>query len=337
MVSLTRILLYSLAAFAALEIILLLSSALRSAYYHLCCPEVDYQERYGHNAWMVITGGSSGQGRELSLQWAARGFNIMIIGSKRSFDVAHEIERRFPGIQVRVEIKDFSNAFKDGFFDSIERAFSELPRGQVAAMIHSVGHRVAFAPYHAMPLSLMRDTIAVGTFTQAAMARIALPYLRSRSHAKWRSVMISITAQCLHPTFGPGVASSPELCVPYLSVYESANVFGYFHATSLWKEYKRDPTSKVDHLIITPGAVLTQNTASFLSDAPGAVTAETFVASVMRLTGNVEGPWSGSWKQGLSLYLINLFPPVKDYILHQTGAAIADGLMSRDQTRKRRV
>lgn len=334
---LTRILLILLVCWALIEVIALLATAIKCGYYHLACPEINYQAHYGADAWMAITGGSSGQGRQLALQWASRGFHVLLIGSKRSFDVAKEIRGHYPNIQARIVLCDFSRAFEPGFFDPVERALQGIPKGRFAAMIHNVGHRVAYRPYHHMPTGLMRDTIAVGTLTQAVMTRLALPLLRVRQSHAQRSVMVFITAQCMHPTFGPGLFSSPQLCVPYLSVYEASNVFGFYHASSIWKEYRDDPTSCVEFLIITPGAVLTQNTAGFLAGAPAAVTAKDFVATIMRLTGNVEGPWSASWKQGLSLYLSNLFPPLKEKVLRATGAAIAEGLMQRDQTRKRVV
>ena len=60
----------------------------------------------------------------------------------------------------------------------------------------------------------------------------------------------------MHPNIGIGIGLSNEISLPYLSVYEAANAFGFYHANSLYKEYK----DKIDFLNITPGAVVTENT-----------------------------------------------------------------------------
>ena len=54
----------------------------------------------------------------------------------------------------------------------------------------------------------------------------------------------------MHPNFLFGIASSNEISVPYLSVYEAANAYGFYHGNSIYKEYKDEfdilntPTSK---------------------------------------------------------------------------------------------
>jgi len=319
-----------------IQIILLGFTAVYSGYHHLACPEVDYEERYGEEAWVVITGGSSGQGRHFALEFAKRGFNLLLIGSRRSYDVQRELEEAHGGrVEVRVVLKDFTHAFEDDFFDTIETAVHNLPKGQIAFLVNNIGHRVAYRPHHEMPTSLIRDTIACGTITQARMTRMLLPYLLNREKKGLRSGIVFITAQCIHPNHGIGIAMSNDLYLPYLAPYEASNAFGFFHANSLHHEYKYDPDSNLDMLIVTPGAVLTSNTTDLLQGTIGAVQSDVFVANIMRLIGNVQGVWSGSWKQGLALWLISIVPPLKPYILHLTGGRIAAGLMLRDQTLKR--
>jgi NAD(P)-dependent dehydrogenase (short-subunit alcohol dehydrogenase family) len=292
---------------------------------------VDYCARYGTGSWVVITGGSSGQGRRFALEFAARGFNILLIGSKRSFDVQKEIQTTLPGVEVRVVLKDFTEAWQDGFFDEIKRTLDALPIGGISFLINNIGHRVAWVEHHTMPEELIAHTIACGTITQAMMTRICLPHLLNRNDPQLRSGMISITAQCLHPNFGLGIAMQNDLFLPYLAPYEASNAFGYFHANSIYHEYEKNPDSNIDMLIVTPGAVLTANTESLLQGTLGAITDVQFVENIMRLVGNVTGVWSGSWKQGLSLWLIGLVPPLKEYVLHTTGLKLARGLMKRRQ------
>ena len=296
---------------------------------------MDYAQRYGAGSWVLITGGSSGQGRRFAVEFARRGFNILLVGSCRSFDVQKEIQAALPGIEVQVVLKDFTEAWKDGFFDEIRAALDRLPRGKLSFLINNVGHRVAFSPHHEMPEELIAHTIACGTITQAMMTRICLPHLLRRDDPSLRSGMISVTAQLMHPNFGLSIAMQNDLFLPYLAPYEASNAFGYFHANSIFNEYRRNPDSNIDMLIITPGAVLTSNTESLLQGTLCAVTDVEFVENVMRLVGNVDGVWSGSWKQGLSLWMIGIVPPLKEYVLHTTGLRLAHGLMQRRQEARR--
>jgi NAD(P)-dependent dehydrogenase (short-subunit alcohol dehydrogenase family) len=334
-----NVLLLIVCGVAFLQVIILSYTAVTSFYQHVLCPEVDYRSRYGAGSWVLITGGSSGQGRRFALEFAARGFNILLVGSKRSFDVQKEIRDVALGAapEVRVVLKDFTEAWQDGFFDDIRAALEALPKGQLSFLINNVGHRVGWIGLHTMPEELIRHTIACGTITQAMMTRICLPYLLNRAESSLRSGLISITAQVMHPNFGIGVAMSNDIYLPYLAPYEASNAFGYYFANSLYHEFRKTPDSNIDMLIVTPGAVLTSNTESLLKGTIGAVTDVEFVDNIMRLVGNVEGVWSGSWKQGISLWLVGLVPPLKEYILHTTGLALARGLMERRQESRRVV
>jgi NAD(P)-dependent dehydrogenase (short-subunit alcohol dehydrogenase family) len=324
-------------AIAFIQVLILAYTAVRCFYSHVLCPEVDFHARYGKGSWVAITGGSSGQGRRFAIEFARRGFNLLLIGSRRSFDVQKEINGVMKATEVRVVLKDFTEAWQDGFFDEIREALDAIPKGNLAFLINNVGHRVAYAPHHEMPEELIAHTIACGTITQAMMTRICLPHLLHRDKAGLRSGMISITAQVLHPNFLFSICMSNDLFLPYLAPYEASNAFGFFHANSIYKEYSKNPDSNIDMLVITPGAVLTSNTEDLLKGTLAAVTDVEFVDNIMRLVGNVEGVWSGSWKQGLCLWLIGLVPPLKDYVLHTTGLKLAKGLMKRRQGAKRVV
>jgi NAD(P)-dependent dehydrogenase (short-subunit alcohol dehydrogenase family) len=333
--TIVTILLLIVCCVAVLQLLIMTITAATCFYQHVLCPEVDYRRRYGSGSWVLITGGSSGQGRRFALEFAARGFNLLLVGSKRSFDVQKEIQAAQPETEVRVVLKDFTQAWRDGFFDEVRQALAALPAGTLSFLINCVGHRVAYAPHHEMPEELIAHTIACGTITQAMMTRICLPHLLHRNDARLRSGLISITAQVMHPNFLLSIAMQNDLFLPYLAPYEASNAFGYYHANSIFHEYRKNPDSNIDMLIVTPGAVLTSNTESLLAGTLCAITDVEFVGNVMRLVGNVEGVWSGSWKQGLSLWAIGLVPPLKEYVLHSTGLKLARGLMERRQEARR--
>ena len=61
-----------------------------------------FSKRYGNNTWVVITGASSGQGRDMALAFAKRNFNILMIGSKRTDETAKEIQSLHSHIKTKI-------------------------------------------------------------------------------------------------------------------------------------------------------------------------------------------------------------------------------------------
>ena len=237
-----------------IEVALLLYQFSKAIYKYFIIKELNLIERYGSDTWVVITGASSGQGRDFSLEFAKRGFNILMIGSKRSHNTAKEIKELYPKVKTKIIEKDFRKAHEDNFFDDIKIAFNELGT-RISILVNNVGYRTAWKPYHTMPSELIRDTIVTGTIVQSRLTQMVIPFFLEREK-EHKSALINITAQCLHPNFLFGIGLSNEISVQYLSVYEASNAFGFYQGASIHKEYK----DKFDILNITPGAVITKNT-----------------------------------------------------------------------------
>ena len=286
-------------------------------------------------SWVVITGASSGQGKEFALQLAERGFHIVLIGSKRSHGVAEMIREK--GVQCIVIVKDFGRAFEDTFFDDIQDKVSSL---DVAMLINNVGHRTGWKPFHDTPTSCIRDTIACGTLVQTRLTHLLLPQMISRldKNTHCRSAIIFITAQCMHPNSGLAAAGlfSNEISVPYLATYEASNAYGFYNACSLIKEYQ--DVDRLDMLNITPGAVLTENTAHTLKNTPFSVSAKDFVSNIIRfLGGNIHnGTTCAYWGHALSNALIGCMPFYKDQLLQNVGESISSDYMKRYTTQQKK-
>ena len=58
------------------QIIVLVINLLLGIYKYFIIQEKDLLSRYGKNSWVIITGGSSGQGADFALEFAKRKFNI---------------------------------------------------------------------------------------------------------------------------------------------------------------------------------------------------------------------------------------------------------------------
>jgi NADP-dependent 3-hydroxy acid dehydrogenase YdfG len=300
--------------------------------------------------WAVITGASSGQGREFALQLADRGFNLVLIGSKRSHAVADIVRKK--AVECVVVVKDFGRAYDDHFFDDIQTTLRPL---DVAVLVNNVGHRTGWKPFHEAPTETIRETIACGTMVQTRMTHMLLPQMTRRLEQvdastastasntttptpatpaatnTCRSTIIFVTAQCMHPNTGLAAAGlySNEISVPYLATYEASNAYGFYHACSLIKEYA--DVERLDMLNITPGAVITENTAHTLQNTPFSVSAKDFVTNVLRfMGGNVSnGTTCAHWGHAMSNALVGLVPWKKDHTLQTVGESIATDYMKR--------
>lgn len=287
--------------------------------YFLTC-EINIPYRYGKGSYVIITGPSSGQGKVFAYEFAKRGFNLILIGSNRTKLVEDELIKKYPNIKIITIIKNFCDAHKENFFKDIEQEIINV-NGNISLLVNNVGHRTAWNPYHEMPEKLINNTIFVGTIVQSQMTRICLKYFIKR---KKKSCVINITAQCIFPTFGLGQIMDNHVTVPYLSVYEASNAFGFYHANSVWEEYKK--TNNIEFLNIMPGAVVTENTQN-LSNTIFNISAEKYVRNIFKLIGNYTGNSYGYWGHEFSIFLVNLVPFIKNKTLMEVGLNISKNYM----------
>ena len=103
-----------------INIICLLYKLINIIYKFFIVQELDLPKRYGKESWVIVTGGSSGQGKEFCLNFAKRGFNIIIIGSKRSYNTQKIINELYPNVKVEILVKNFISELKKRFTISID-------------------------------------------------------------------------------------------------------------------------------------------------------------------------------------------------------------------------
>ena len=289
------------------------------AYKHLWLKELDLKLRYGKRTWVMITGANSGQGERYAIEFAKRGFNIILCGYSSCNAVAEHIKQKY-NIKTKVIECDFVHAWKDDFFVDFEKSFA---KHDISILINNVGYRSGWKSYENMPANEIRNTIAVGTIVQSVLTKLALQHFRKRNGVGlYKSAIINITAQLTHTPLFPLQYS--VYTIPYISVYQSSNAYGFFHSNSIQSEYG----DTYDILNITPGAVLTENS-SYLNNTFGVVSSKVFVQNCIKLLGNVQGPTYGYWLHELSDLFAFLAPPS---ILAKAGELIAvDFMKKQDQ------
>lgn len=322
-----RRLIYIVLAIAFFQLLLFFRATLRFFNRHFLIRAVDYNKVFGAKSWVIITGASSGQGKQFAIEMAKRGLNLLLIGSERTQGTITELSRNFPQISTLFIQKDFRRAHEPNFFDEIEMTIkSPQINGNISGLINNVAYRTAWNPYHESPPEHINDSIIVGTIVQSQLTRIVIPHFLKRES---KSFLVNITAQCIFPTFGIGEILDNNITVPYLSVYEGANAFGHYQGNSIYKEYKDAKyKGKIKILNVMPGAVVTENT-EYLGGTMFNVTAEKFVNSVVRQIGNYEGNTYGYWGHEFSILLVNLFPFVKNRVLRDVGLNISRDFMTK--------
>jgi len=285
---------------------------------YLLTQEINISERYGKNTWVLITGCSSGQGERFAYEFAKRNFNIILLGSKKIENIEKNIKKKYK-VKTISYVTDFCKAYKKNYFKPIENILDNLD-GELSFLVNNIGHRTGWDKYHEMPQQKINDTIVCGTIVQSRLTQIAIKQFNKRINKKYKSSIINITSMCITPSVFFG--TNNHITIPFLSVYESANAFGFYHSNSIQKEYEE----YIDVLNITPGAVITKNT-EYLRDVPFAIDCKTYVKNIFKLIGNYTGPQHAYWKHELSGLLFYFLD--SNNILKNTGKKISEYFMEK--------
>ena len=295
---------------------------------HFLTKERHLKALYGPNTWVLVTGCGSGQGKRFAIEFAKRHFNVILAGRASIRGTLAHIERKYPHVRTKCIELDFCHASQADFFQPFRDMFAELERDgqQLSVLVNNIGHRVAWKPYHTMPEVLIRNSIMCGTVVQSVLTQLALKHFMQRP-TRYRSLIINVTANCYYSNFWFG--KDNYISLPYLSVYEAANAFGFYHSNSIEKEYKE----LVDVMNLMPGAVVTENT-QCLDSTPFRVDAKTYVQNVFKQMGQYTGPTFGHWGHELSAILCNLLPAkVRDGILEDTAVKLTSSFMNTYETK----
>jgi short-subunit dehydrogenase len=313
-----KIIIYIILVFIFIQLLLVIIYFICFFKKYFFTNELNLINRYGNNSWVLITGCSSGQGKNFAIEFAKRGFNIILVGSKRIYNTDKMITEKY-NIKTHCIVLNFNDAYKKDFFNPIISTLNKLD-GELSILVNNIGHRVGWKGYHTMPSNKINDSIICGTIVQARITQLAIQKFINRNSGK-KSAIIDITAMCTYPNFWFGYKG--EISIPYLSVYEASNAFGYFFSNSINKEYG----NYIDILNITPGAVITENT-TYLKNTPFSIDSNTYIKNIFKLIGNYTGPQFADWRHDLSSILCNFMFFYKDTILKQTGSIIANNYMN---------
>lgn len=189
---------------------------------------------------VVVTGASSGLGRETALALARSGF-VVYAGVRRE-ESAAELQREFPGSELRPLLLDVTST------DSIRRAHdriaAEIDPGGLIGVVNNAGICVS-APLECVSIEDFRAELEVNLVGTVAMTRQFLPLLRAFP----ADPSGKLAGRIVNVSSGVG-----RLAAPFLGAYAASQFGKEGVSDSLRRELA--PLS-VSVSLIEPGAILT--------------------------------------------------------------------------------
>ena len=128
------------------------------------------------NAWAVITGASSGIGKALALEFAARGYHVFLTGRNESAlrTVAAECERQSK-VQTRVHVADLANGMQA---DSLVAALAAEPL-EFEILVNNAGFGIN-GDFVDTDLAAELDMVQVQILSMLKLTKALLPGMLSR-------------------------------------------------------------------------------------------------------------------------------------------------------------
>lgn len=278
---------------------------------------------YGKKSWIIITGASGGQGKDYSLEFAKKGFNILMIGKTECYNTEKIINKKYPNVKTQVIIRDFNLSYQDNFFDDIKLS---IQNKDISGLVSNVGHRYGINPYYKIKEKKIIDIISAKAITQSILLKLVLEKFIKRKNNKSFVIIISALVKNMSSIYDSDNINT----LPFVSVYEGINAYSYFQARTIFEEFKNDSIYKnIDYLNITPAAVITPNTKTFLQNVPFSVKSKYFVKKSIGLLNNYNGTTCGCIEHLVAYYISSIIPMgfIKDKIELKIGNDLANYCM----------
>jgi short-subunit dehydrogenase len=99
---------------------------------------IDFPATYGPNSYALITGATSGIGKQMAFSLCKRGINVIVVGRdpKKLQETRAELLAAFPGRSIVTVVKDFKESMKEGFHKDL---YEQTKSYDVSMVINNVG------------------------------------------------------------------------------------------------------------------------------------------------------------------------------------------------------
>lgn len=187
--------------------------------------------------WVLVTGASSGLGREMARVLAKdHGANLILVARRRQRLVEVQEELQGSGAQVETVAADLSS------LPDVERVFQEATRGRelYAAVLNAgITH---FGDYHELSWEEFQTMLATNVTGVVRLTTLLLPHLEA--HGSGGGLLLVSSMAGLTP-------------VPYQTAYSATKAFLVNFGCGLWHETRR---KNVSVTTFVPGGIQTEMT-----------------------------------------------------------------------------
>ncbi|GBE81508.1 3-ketoacyl-CoA reductase [Sparassis latifolia] len=180
----------------------------------------------GKGAWAVVTGASEGIGREFALQFARKGFNVVVSARNASTlaTLIAEIESSTPPgekVQAKAITMDFSRLHDEGSWKHFE---AELQGLDIGVLVNNVGKSHHYVvDFVDAPKQEVEDIIAINVGATVRVTKMVLPGMIKRK----RGLIMNM-----------GSFSGVSVASPMLATYAGTKSFIASFSASLAQEVK---------------------------------------------------------------------------------------------------
>ena len=179
----------------------------------------DLTQIYGKNSYVLITGGSEGIGAALAAQFAARGFNLILISRslEKLNNARKQILAKFPRCKIEVATFDFANVDQPENFDLASAFKLDFSKFDVSVVVNNVGIGRGHSFYECTEEDV-KNMIRINVLSQVLVTRYFINIFKQR---KLRSAVVTVSSQS---------ALAP---LPYYDLYGATKLFNLQISESL--------------------------------------------------------------------------------------------------------
>ena len=256
-------------------------------------------QRYGKDSYVLVTGASDGVGKALAYQFAALGFNLVLVARREA--LLEAIKADITG-KFHVSVVSISFDLSQGAsFPQLTAGILERISGlDVSILINNAGMAQDLIPFTQLTTSAIENLLHLNLVAPTLLTHLLMKQLAARQH---RSAVVNVSSLLGQiPAYGA-------------SVYAGTKAYLRFLTYAVGEEAK----DKVDFLTVNLGATTTAMT-EYSKDF-FAVMPEEVAYGIARDLGKYRET-DATFRQHVSVSLMHLFPL-------STGIAISSRILRR--------